>query len=135
MAVNDSRLGVCPRCDICGKVVRTVGVGVRLIWCRGCLSENMPFVGLESDGAYKEALREFREGIGYGVANFEGARFDPLGEEERALFKQLDKTLRGCKYSRGLDLKGQHMQISKSQGCSLSILFHNITVTKKNLVL
>ena len=117
---------VCPRCDVCGKVVRVIGVGTSGVWCKGCLSGNMPFLGIESEGEYREALREYREGGGVDVASFEGTRFNPLGEEERGVLKELDGTLRGCNYVKGNDIGSQQMKISRDLGCSLSLLFHNI---------
>ena len=52
------------------------------------MAENMPFTGIESEGEFEEALREYREGRGLGL-NLEGARFDPLGDEERGILKEL----------------------------------------------
>ena len=116
----------CPRCDLCGKVVRVVGVGLSNVYCAGCLSENMPFVNIESDTNYREALREFREGLGTGMIKFQGDRFDPFGEEERRALKDLDGVLRGCKYTRGGEVAGRQKEMGKKHGCSLSLLFHNI---------
>ena len=61
----------CPRCDVCGKVVRVRGVGVNGVWCVSCLSDALPFVGLNGEGEFKAALREYREGLG----NFGSTKF------------------------------------------------------------
>ena len=73
-----------PRCDLCQRVLRT-NAGVQNAFCTSCLADNLPFIGIESEGNYRDALREYREGLGSGIANFEGARFDPFGEEERGV--------------------------------------------------
>ena len=120
----------CPRCDICSRAVRTLGLGFIGVWCKNCLSENLPFANIVSERDYKEAVREFREGIGSGGVEFEGARFDPFGESEREILKGLDKALRGCEYSKAKDLATQQRKIAKEDGCSMSILFHNIRSAK-----
>ena len=74
----------CPRCELCKKVVRTRGVGRVGVLCPGCLGEALPFVGLDAEGDYRVALREYREGLGSGAGGFLGLRFDPYDEEVRA---------------------------------------------------
>ena len=54
----------CPRCEICGRVVRVRGVGSVGVWCAGCVAGALPFVGLLSDGDFRGAVREFGEGVG-----------------------------------------------------------------------
>ena len=126
MDSRNSDIRVCPRCDICGRVVRVRGIGNVDVWCTNCLSRNLPFVNIESEGNYRGALREFREGLGTGIGNFEGARFDPFGEEERGVLERVDGTLRGCKYTSGEKVLGRLKDMGKLHGCSLSLLFHNI---------
>ena len=74
--------GRCPRCQVCGRVVRVRGVGPHA-WCVGCMSGALPFVGLVSGGEFGGALREFREGLGSGAADFGGLRFNPYDDEVR----------------------------------------------------
>ena len=64
--------GRCPRCEICGRVVRVHGVGRVGVWCAGCLGGALPFVGLVGEGEYRGALREYREGLGSRAAEFMG---------------------------------------------------------------
>ena len=77
------RRGGCPRCDVCGKVVRTRGLGLDMVWCVGCLSDALPFVWLSGEGEFKGALREYREGLGSRAGQFSGLRLDPYDEEVR----------------------------------------------------
>ena len=42
--------GRCPRCEICGRVVRVRGVGRVGVWCAGCVGGALPFVGLVGGG-------------------------------------------------------------------------------------
>ena len=88
--------GVCPRCDVCGRVVRVRGVGIKEVWCANCLAVVFPFNGIVSEGEFKGALKEYREGLGSRVVDFEGSRFNPFGDEEGDLLKELDITLKGC---------------------------------------
>ena len=69
----------CPRCEVCGRAVRTHGVGTEGVWCSGCLGGALPFVGLVGEGDFEGALREYREGLGSRAGDFMGARFDPFG--------------------------------------------------------
>ena len=115
----------CPRCDVCGKAVRVRGLGEN-VWCKQCISEVLPFVNILGEGEYKGALREYREGLGSKAADFEGLRFDPFGDEEREALRSLDGTLKGCKYTPGDEVLNTLKMVAKNQGCSLSLLFHNI---------
>ena len=121
---------VCPRCDLCSRAIRISGLGLNGVWCKTCLGENLPFTNILSERDYKDALREFREGIGSGGVEFEGARFDPFGESEKEILKSLDKALRSCEYSKTKDLAAQQKKLAREHGCSLSILFHNIRSAK-----
>ena len=87
------RVGACPRCDICGRVVRVRGVGSKLVWCAACLMGILPFNSIEGEGEFKGALWEYREGLGSRASEFEGARFDPFGEEEQGTLRGLDRAL------------------------------------------
>ena len=129
MASRNQRMRVCPRCDLCGKAIRVLGVGTGEI-CAECISGSLPFGNIVSEANYRGALREFREGLGVSIRNFEGARFDPFGEEEREAMAGLNRTLRGCKYTRGEDVAGRQKEVGKALGCSLSLLFHNIRSAK-----
>ena len=51
----------CPRCQVCGKVVRVRGV-VPDVWCVGCLSGALPFVGLTSGGEFGGHCGNLRKG-------------------------------------------------------------------------
>ena len=42
--------GRCPRCEVCGRVVRVRGVGREGVWCSGCTGAALPFVGLVGQG-------------------------------------------------------------------------------------
>ena len=88
----------CPRCEVCGRAVRTRGLGREGVWCVGCMSGALPFVGLGSDGDFAGALREYREGVGSRAGDFMGARFDPFDDEVRGALAGVDGALRGCAY-------------------------------------
>ena len=119
-------MGGCPRCDVCGGVVRVRGVGSENVKCKKCISGVLPFLNIEGEGEFKGALREYREGLGSRAADFEGLRFDPFGEEEKAALARLDGALKGCKYTIGDELSNRLKKTAKDSGCSLSMLFHNI---------
>ena len=119
-------VGRCPRCVICGRVVRVRGVGVVDVWCAVCLGDALPFVGIVGEGAFGAALREYREGVGSRAGDFLGARFDPFDDEVRGALGGVDATLRGCAYVGGGEVGGQLREVAKSGGCSLSLLFHNV---------
>ena len=93
--------GRCPRCEVCGRVVRVRGVGRVGVWCSGCMGGALPFVGLGADGEFRGALREYREGLGSRAGEFEGLRFDPFDEGVRAALGRVDGALRGCSYLGG----------------------------------
>ena len=90
--------GRCPRCELCGVVVRVRGVGREGVWCAGCMGGVLPFVGLVGGGEFRGALREYREGLGSRAGEFEGLRFDPFDEGVRGALGGLDGTLRRCGY-------------------------------------
>ena len=79
MASTKPTKRVCPRCDLCSKAIRISGLGKEGVWCKVCISSNLPFTSILSERDYREALREFREGIGTGGEDFDGARFNPFG--------------------------------------------------------
>ena len=91
----------CPRCDICGHVIRIRGIGGQGTLCATCLSDALPFVNIVGEGDFQGALREYRQGVQSGAAQFLDSRFDPFGEEERAAMGRVDGALRGCKYVAG----------------------------------
>ena len=91
-----NRRGRCPRCEVCGGVVRVRGVGVTGVWCAGCIAGALPFVGILAEGEYRGALREYRVGLGSRAAEFEGLRFDPYDDEVRGALGGLDAVVRGC---------------------------------------
>ena len=90
------------RCDMCNRVIRLRGYSSDTALCKFCLSEALPFVGIEADSDYRGALREYREGLGSRASQFQGLKFDPFGDEEREALKCIDKTLRGCKFIGGM---------------------------------
>ena len=100
------RGGGCPRCDICGRVVRVRGVGMVGVWCSGCLGGALPFVGLVGEGDFRAALREYREGLDSWADGFEGLRFDPFDDEVRGALGGLDGAVQGCGYVNGGRLGG-----------------------------
>ena len=118
--------GRCPRCEVCGRVVRVHGVGREGVWCAGCMGGALPFVGLVGEGEYLGALREYREGLGSRAGEFRGLRFDPFDDEVRGALGGLDATLRGCGYVGGDEVGGRLRGMASGGGCSLSLLFHNI---------
>ena len=106
---GDSQLaarGRCPRCEVCGAVVRVRGVGHVGVWCAGCVGGALPFNGLVAEGDFRGALREYREGLGSRAAEFEGLRFDPFDGEVRGVLGGLDGALRGCAYVGGDEVGG-----------------------------
>ena len=118
--------GRCPRCELCGRVVRTRGLGRVGVWCVGCTVGALPFVGMVGEGEFRGALREYREGLGSRAAEFEGLRFDPFDEEVRGALGGLDATLRGCGYVGGDGVGGRLREVAKEGGCALSLLCHNV---------
>ena len=127
---SSSRESACPRCGVCGKVVRTRGVGRVGVWCPGCLGRTLPFVHIEAESDFRGALRDFREGLGSRAGEFEGLRFDPFGDEERGALGNIDASLRNCSYTSGDELRNRLREGAAKEGCSLSLLFHNIRSAK-----
>ena len=76
------------------------------VLCCVCLSGALPFVGLLSDGEFRGALREYREGLGSRAAEFEGLRLDPYDDEVRGALGGLDGALRGCGHKGGGEVAG-----------------------------
>ena len=122
--------GRCPRCEVCNGVVRVRGLGSGGVMCAGCMGGALPFAGLVSDGEFRGALREYREGLGSRAGDFQGLRFDPYDEEVRGALGGLDGTLRGCAYVGGGEVGGKLREVAKVGGCSLSVLFHNVRSAK-----
>ena len=116
----------CPRCVICGRVLRVAGVGRVGVWCAVCMSGALPFVGLVGEGEFRGALREYREGLGSRAGEFEGLRFDPFDDEVRAALAGLDGTLKGCEYVGGDGVGARLRGVARNGGCALSLLFHNV---------
>ena len=130
ISANGSRERGCPRCEVCGKVVRTRGVGRVGVWCPGCLGDALPFVHIEAEGDFRGALRDYREGLGSRAGEFEGLRFDPFGEEERGVLGNLDETMKKCSFVSGDDVMNRLREGAMKEGCSLSLMFHNIRSAK-----
>ena len=119
-----------PRCDICRSVIRIRNVDHLGAICAKCLSETLPFIGMVSEGDFKLALKEFREGLCTRMKDFESVKFNPFGEEEREIMKGLNNALQGCKYQGGEKMGAQLKAFASKSGCSLSMLFHNIRSAK-----
>ena len=115
-----------PRCDNCMSVIRIRNIDARGAICAKCMANALPFLGIVSEGEFKGALKEFREGLRSRARDFEGLRFDPLGEEEREILKSLDNAAKGCKYQSGEEITSRLKTFAGNSGCSLSMLFHNI---------
>ena len=98
---GDMRGRRCPRCDICGKVVRVRGLDADGVLCAGCVGDALPFVGLIGEGEYRGALREYQEGLGSRAAEFQGLRLDPYGDEMRGALGGAGAALGGCAYTGG----------------------------------
>ena len=96
----------------------------------GCLSGALPFVGLTSGGEFGGALREFREGLGSGAADFSGLRFDPYDKEVRGALGGAGLALRGCEYTGGDAVGGRLRGVAKQGGVGLSLLFYNVRSAK-----
>ena len=117
--------GRCPRCDVCGKVVRVRGVGLSGVWCVVCLSDALPFVGLTSEAEFKGALKEYREGLGSRAGQFEGLRLDPYDEDVKRALGGAGMALGGCGYTGGEEVAGRLRGLAKTGGCGLSLMFIN----------
>ena len=122
--------GGCPRCGLCGRVVRVRGVGTVDVLCAVCVGDALPFAGIVGEGDFVGALREYREGLGSRAGEFMGLRFDPFDEEVRGALSEVDATLRGCAYLGGDEVGGRLRGMAKGGGCSLSLLCHNIRSAK-----
>ena len=120
----------CPRCEVCGVVIRVRGIERVGAICRNCLSGALPFVGIVSESDFKAAVREYKEGLQSRAGQFQGLRLDPFDDEMRGALKQLDETLRGCAYMGGEEIKGYLKKVAKNGGCSLSLLCHNIRIAR-----
>ena len=116
----------CPRCDVCGRVVRVRGVGEDGVWCAGCLSSALPFVGLTGEGDFKGALREYREGLGSRASQFAGLRLDPYDDEVRGALGGAGMALGGCAFTGGDEVAGKLKGMARLGGCRLSLAFLNI---------
>ena len=115
--------GRCPRCEVCGRAVRTRGVGRVGVWCAGCLAGALPFGWIVSEVEHRGALREYREGVGSRAGEFQGVRFDPFDEEVRGVLGGVDLTLRGCSYMGGDEVGGRLREVAREGGCALGRLF------------
>ena len=120
----------CPRCEVCGVAVRGRDLGMTGIWCKKCISDALPFVGLLSEADYKGALREYREGMGSRAGEFQDLRFDPFDEETKETMKEIDASLQNCAYVGGDEIRGKLKGFAKEGGCCLSLLCHNIRSAK-----
>ena len=85
-----------PRCSRCGAVVRVRGVDIEGLLCSTCIAGALPFAGIVTEGDFKVALREYREGIMSGVGDFGGLRLDPYDEDMRAALGGMDRTLKSA---------------------------------------
>ena len=108
--------GRCPRCDVCGRVVRVRGVGDVGVWCASCLSSALPFVGLVGEGDFRGALKEYREGLGSRASQFEGLRLDPYDEEVRGALGGAGMALGGCGYTGGDEVAGKLRAMARLGG-------------------
>ena len=62
----------------------------------------LPFVGLLSEGEFRGALRDYREGLGSRSSEFMDLRFDPFDDEVRGVLGGLGEAVGGvCLCSRG----------------------------------
>ena len=120
----------CPRCEVCGVVIRVRGIEREGAICKDCLSGVLPFVGIVSESDFKAAVREYKEGLQSRAGQFQGLWLDPFDDEMREVLKQLDETLRGCAYMGGEEIKGYLKKVAKNGGCSLSLLCYNIRSAK-----
>ena len=86
----------------------------------------LPFVGLESEGEFEGALRDYREGLGSRSSEFMDLRFDPFDDEVRGALGGLGAAVGGCSYVAGDEVGGRLGEFAREGGCALSLLFHNI---------
>ena len=119
-----------PRCEVCRKVVRIQGVGIVGVLCKNCLGSALPFVGLVSETEYRGALREYRQGLGSRAGDFQGLRLDPFDDEIQGIIGGVNVTLNSCAYFGGDEVRNSLKQLAKDDGCSLSMMCHNIRSAK-----
>ena len=119
-----------PRCDLCGRVVRTRGVGDNGVLCSQCLAENLPFLGLVSESDFRGALRDYREGLGSRASEFQDLRFDPYDDEVRETLGGVGAAVGTCSYHGGDKLMECLKRFSSKAKCGLSLLCHNIRSAK-----
>ena len=124
------RRGRCPRCEVCGVAVRVLGVGMSGVWCKECWGREMPFVGLLAESDFKGALRDFREGLGSRAGDFQDLRLDPFDNNIRRAIGHIGTALEGCTYVGGDEVSNCLKKVAKKEGCSLSLLCHNIRSAK-----
>ena len=127
---NRVERGRCPRCDVCGRVVRVRGVGQVEVWCGECMSSALPFVGLAGECDFRGALKEYREGLGSRASQFEGLRLDPYDDDVRGALGGAGMALGGCAYTGGDEMVGKLRGMAKVGGCKLSLAFLNIRSAK-----
>ena len=120
----------CPRCEVCGVAVRGRDLDRMGIWCKNCHSNALPFVGILSETEFKAAIGEYREGVGSRAGDFQGLRFDPFAEETKETLKEIDSSLKNCAYVGGDEIKNKLKKFAEGEGCSLSLLCHNIRSAK-----
>ena len=58
----------------------------------------LPFVGLVSEGEFRGALRDYREGLGSRSLEFMDLRFNPFDDEVRGALRGLGEAVGGCAY-------------------------------------
>ena len=64
-----------------------------------CLGGALPFGGIVSEGEFRGALRDYREGLGSRAGEFQGLRFDPYDDEVRGAIGGVGAALGGvCVY-------------------------------------
>ena len=122
--------GRCPRCDLCGAVVRVRGIDRVNVLCSGCLGANLPFVGLVSETDFRGALRDYREGLGSRASDFQDLRLDPYDDEVREALEGVSTAARDCAYVGGDRIFERLRGLASKGGCSLSLLCHNIRSAK-----
>ena len=88
------------------------------VLCSGCLGRAPPFVRLVGEREYREALREYREGL--------GSRFDPFDDEVRWALEGSDGALGGSAYVGGGEWGGVYATL-QGAGLVLSPLCLNIS--------
>ena len=122
--------GRCPRCGLCGRVVRIRGIDQSGVLCSTCLGENMPFVGIVSETEFRGALRDVREGLGSRASEFQDLRLDPYDDEVREALGGVGAAVGSCAYLGGDRVAKRLRGLAVKGGCRLSLLFHNIRSAK-----